>query len=567
MQGRFGDKLIPDLIRAVSEKGLSGLLRVSRGKAIKAIFFDNGIPVFAISNLGSDQLDRRLVEQGLVKPEHMQQAKTRAEKPHQIGSVLVQMGLLSEDVMHKMMCDQVMDIIFSLFDWTQGDYILEEKIRASHEITLDISATDILLEGARRIATSEAVASLLAPPEAVVERAKINNVRMDSGRMLPIESFIFSRIDNPTHVSEVGALSGLPDEEAYRAICALLAAGFLKIEGREDDDADPHAKESEEHLKHLREEVARKLHFFASADYYEILGVGRQATTAEVKAAYYQLAKRFHPDRHRQLEEGELRSKLDTLFGMMAAAYETLIEPGRRASYDDRIRKSPASAAAAPLKTTPLAHAEPVRPVVADRAASKLSEPTPNGRDSGSLSQEPVHTEAAAAGAHGSYGEVAFSPAADPVIDQGQKGSGGPSLNADQLYQQGRARFERKEYHAAVHLFREAIKLDGNRAPYHFHLGIALIRNPRTRREAEEHLSKAAQLDPYNSQIRVKLGVLYKEMGLSKKAETYFKEALKLDPESKVALRELGAASGSSKDGGSIWKSDIGSIAKKIFKK
>src|SRR5262249_3863149 len=274
--------------------------------------------------------------------------------------------------------------------------------RASHEVTLDISATDILLEGARRVASNEQVASILAPRDSVLIRAKPSTIRTDSGRLLPIESFVFSRIESPTAVSEVGPLIGIPDEDAYRAICSLIAAGFLKIEGREEEDADPSAKESEEELHRLTDEIARKLHFFASADYYEILGVGRQATTAEIKAAYYQLAKRFHPDRHRQLEEGELRSKLDTLFGMMAAAYETLIEPGRRASYDDRIRKSPASAAAAPLKTTPLAHAEPVRPVVADRAASKLSEPAPNGRDSGSLSQEPVHTEAAAAGAHGS---------------------------------------------------------------------------------------------------------------------------------------------------------------------
>jgi Flp pilus assembly protein TadD len=139
---------------------------------------------------------------------------------------------------------------------------------------------------------------------------------------------------------------------------------------------------------------------------------------------------------------------------------------------------------------------------------------------------------------------------------------------AEVYYQQGRARFERKEYHAAVHLLREAIKLDPSRAPYHYHLGIALIRNPRTRRDAEHHLAKAAELEPYNAQVRVKLGLLYKEAGLSKRADHYFREALQLDPDNRVARREMNIGESKNKSAaGSIWKADVGTIAKMIFKK
>jgi tetratricopeptide (TPR) repeat protein len=144
--------------------------------------------------------------------------------------------------------------------------------------------------------------------------------------------------------------------------------------------------------------------------------------------------------------------------------------------------------------------------------------------------------------------------------------NGNAGQQAEHYYQQGRARYERKEYHAAVHLLREAIKLDPSRAPYHYHLGVALIRNPRTRREAEEHLSKAADLEPYSAQIRVKLGMLYKEVGLTKKAESYFQQAIRLDPDNRAARREL-ATKANDAAAGSMWKSDIGKIAKRIFKK
>jgi len=240
----------------------------------------------------------------------------------------------------------------------------------------------------------------------------------------------------------------------------------------------------------------------------------------------------------------------------MTQAYDTLSQPAERASYDERIRKSSDPLATSALKMPPMTVAAPP-PAVPD-TESLDDEHIANGVINGS-------------NGHAAVSESSSSPAVEAEISDivGGLAKGGPQLPPAQLaelyYQQGRARFERKEYHAAVHLLREAIKLDSNRAPYHYHLGIALIRNPRTRREAERHLSRAAQLEPFNAQIRVKLGLLYKEAGLTKRADQYFREALKMDPENRVAKRETGGEAGAKSS--SIWKADFGSMAKKIFKK
>jgi curved DNA-binding protein CbpA len=559
VQGQLGEKLAPDLIREIAQKNSSGLLRLSRGKAIKAIFFESGAPTFAISNLSNEQLDDILLKGGLVTLEQIQRAKERAGKTQRLGPALVEMGVLDDSQMRKLVSDLVMRIIVSVFEWTQADYNFDERIRAAHEVTLSLGVADVLLQGARHAAEFQQVADALVPQDSVVVKSRTNDVRADTGRLIPLESYILSRIDSPTAVNEVGAMSGLGDADAHRAVCALVAAGFLKVLDRDKDDPDDAAaREAGESLERVREDVIRKLHFSSTADFYDVLSVSRQATTAEIKAAYYHLAKKYHPDRYHQRDSGDLRNKLEALFALITQAYDTLSQPAERAGYDERIRKTSGTNPPAMPRTTPLAAPEPT--VKEQRA--------PEGEPSGGNGFNPSNEQS---GDSDSLPPISVeSPAAEATT--GKIVQGGtqlpPAQMAEVYYQQGRARFERKEYHAAVHLLREAIKLDPSRAPYHYHLGIALIRNPRTRRDAEQHLSKAAELEPYNAQIRVKLGMLYKEAGLTKRAEHYFREALQMDPENRVAKREVSTEAERIKAaGGSIWKSDIGTMAKRIFKK
>ncbi|HSE35975.1 MAG TPA: J domain-containing protein, partial [Blastocatellia bacterium] len=355
MQGQLNEKLVPDLIREIAQKNSSGLLRLSRGKAIKAIFFESGAPTFAISNLTNEQLDYRLTKEGLATTEQIGRAKELAGKTQRLGPALVEMGVLEDQQMRTLVRDQAMDIIRSVFEWTQGDYAFDERIRAAHEVTLSLGAADVLLDGARHAADIKEIVETIVPQNAVVLKAKANGNRADTGRLIPMESYILSRIESPMPVSEIGAMSGLGDADSQRAVCVLVAAGFLKLLDREDKDPDEDVpSEPDESLERVREEVVRKLHFSSSADFYDVLGVTRHATNAEIKAAYYHLAKKYHPDRYHQRDTGDLRNKLETLFAMITQAYETLSQPAQRAVYDDRIRKASGSLVQPVGRTTPL---------------------------------------------------------------------------------------------------------------------------------------------------------------------------------------------------------------------
>jgi molecular chaperone DnaJ len=63
-------------------------------------------------------------------------------------------------------------------------------------------------------------------------------------------------------------------------------------------------------------------------DYYEVLGVARNATDQEIKSAYRKLALKYHPDRNQGNREAEER------FKEAAEAYAVLADVQKRAAYD-----------------------------------------------------------------------------------------------------------------------------------------------------------------------------------------------------------------------------------------
>jgi tetratricopeptide (TPR) repeat protein len=636
LRGQLGERLVADLILQAAQEKLTGLLRLTQDKTIKAIFFESGTPVFAISNLPTEQIDHKLIKSRLAAAGLVEAARKKAENSQKLGRALVQTGVVTEQVLQQATVELATQTILSLFEWEQGDYVFSAAPPTELDARLTWSSADCILRGMRQAAKLESVANTLAPGHRVVAPATPDADSIGrSAALTPAEGFVLSSISSPTPISEVSMLTGLSEVDVRSAVCVLLSLGLLTPVAKSQNGSGKAAPETVEtpvdqvaatpestvltfdpppspgaqpfsafpaaavlaqsppsvqvpnppalftppaavfspptapvfsppsaplfsppperepsppvsaeksggrysqvSVEWVIEMATRKLQSISSANYYEVLGVDRFSTNAMVSKAYYDLKDMFTSFRSRWPEHPALNSTLEALFAKIDKAYATLSDANKRRLYD-----MPATMPQLPTKPvierggaeTTAGHSRRIPPINSSSSTGLDLDPTPGAYSSGL--KRPAHLS--------------------------------PELAAEEQYRRGRAHYDRKDFHSAAHLFREAVNLDPRRGHYHYFLGVtlsllsqarkvhnhdegchvtckiggSLVRNQRVRHEAEQHLLKAADLDRNNPEIRLRLALLYKDAGMEKKAEQFFNETLMLDAGNLIALRELG---------------------------
>lgn len=86
--------------------------------------------------------------------------------------------------------------------------------------------------------------------------------------------------------------------------------------------------------KVLREQIVHKLaQVDGGADHFAVLEIGRDVSSGQVKAAYFHLAKTYHPDRLALVQLESMRPQVERIFARLSDAYAGLVDDARRKEY------------------------------------------------------------------------------------------------------------------------------------------------------------------------------------------------------------------------------------------
>jgi CheY-like chemotaxis protein len=231
-RGELKDNL-PSLITAFYLAGETGELGIQRGKVKKVVYFEKGQPVFALSNLVSDRFGQFLVRTGKVRPEQLQDAAAVAQSSQRrTGDVLIERGLLKETERMFYVGQQVKAIIYSLFGWEEGSYVMSFSDKAGTEsIKLDVHPANLIVRGVKKLYKPERLRRLLPPDERLVPSQQpayaLDEVDLErwEGDLLPL-------VDGTRSVAELVAAAQRPEPVVLGFLWAMSAISILEARSK-----------------------------------------------------------------------------------------------------------------------------------------------------------------------------------------------------------------------------------------------------------------------------------------------------------------------------------------------
>ena len=106
-------------------------------------------------------------------------------------------------------------------------------------------------------------------------------------------------------------------------------------------------------------------------------------------------------------------------------------------------------------------------------------------------------------------------------------------------FRQGKTLYNRARYDDAVILLEEAVRLRQDKGSFFLLLALTESKIPSLVTKAEHDFLRAIELESWNPECFIGLGLFYKQQGFRARAKKQFNKALEIDPGHSVALKEL----------------------------
>jgi Domain of unknown function (DUF4388)/DnaJ domain len=347
LRGSLGQTPLPQILRWIFLDQLRGTLTLTRGGDVRRLYFEKGELRTATSSRETQRIGQFLRRRGKVSEADLSWAvdEIARQKGSRLGRKLVERGLLTRAMIDAEMKRLVEEIVFSAFEWESGEYRFEPSSAVlDPDIVLAFSTAAIIVEGIRRLPENPVFRERLGEGSRVLCLAREPMSRYQYLPLAPQEAYVLSRIDGLLDVDSLLAIAGASRGVAAKMLYALLSCGLVEWRTEETEkrpsvgtvatlnvEVSSEPQRSTPGHAELVRNTWRRIDWLS---HYELLGAGRQATAEELRRAYLEKSRLFHPDLRNRPDLADLEKELTAVFGRLKVAYETLSDPAARAEYD-----------------------------------------------------------------------------------------------------------------------------------------------------------------------------------------------------------------------------------------
>jgi curved DNA-binding protein CbpA len=395
--GKLGDRPLPDLLHQLFAETVTGALKVNSRMGSHLLYLREGYPVAVVLPGSAEMLGKVLLEMGILSEGNYRLSLTTPPpKGKRYGDLLVEKGWVTAEQLRLSLKAQTRRKLHRMFFLNDGQWTFEageheqglhgseslrvHPYRAIYHGVRSAWGAD-RLQGALFLLDGKAIKLKVTP-----EEAARYGLGPDDGRVAELLRKGYWT------VADLVEGSGLPMQAVHALIYAFYITEALDIQAADavprlkrkagepplvtpspaDSQARPESSgawrlpsgtftmpqpttpksivkpvvmhtppggNAVPDVDAVRKQIELKAKVVEAENLFEVLGLPPVAGREEIKSAYFEAAKRFHPDRLVSMGLEALRPEVEKIFRRVSEAYGTLYDDAQREVYKQQLAK------------------------------------------------------------------------------------------------------------------------------------------------------------------------------------------------------------------------------------
>jgi len=233
LKGNLRDFSTTQLLNLVNLARKTGLLSIMSQAGSARLYFREGKLIHASIGSVDGHLADMLLKAGKLSAEQAEKIEAQAEmqSDKQLGLALMNAGYVSQDDIVQSVKDYMLDIVYTLFSWNEGEFQFDQNTLPSGDrIAVPINLENVILEGSRRIQESELLQSELPDLNSVALRFTDNpDARLRNVNLSVEEWRVISFINPRNTIKQIAQSNGMDEFQIRKIVYGMLQAGLVEL--------------------------------------------------------------------------------------------------------------------------------------------------------------------------------------------------------------------------------------------------------------------------------------------------------------------------------------------------
>lgn len=346
-KGRINRFPLPKVLHAIFKDCLTGRLRAFHDAVEKRVYFKNGYPIYAESSLPEETLGAYLVSTGNISQvQHETALQHLSAGDSQYGEVILKLEYVGPHELFGLLEAHLAQKIIGMFSWFDGYFLFEPGDDwKSNIVVARMKPGRIILDGILQKWSDKKIREIRIMRDTNVPfLLKGQPYSVGDLALSTSEARIWQLVKNNLTLSMILEQSN-DSAEALRILFFFYIVGVIgfyvsadgsaiKVQGKSAKDSTHHiAKATQIDQDEETRRVMADYMKYRSVDYFELLGVRRDASIEEVNSAFQKRIAHYDPAKVSRKTSGLVYEKIEEMNILVHKAYATLVSNKDRNRY------------------------------------------------------------------------------------------------------------------------------------------------------------------------------------------------------------------------------------------